>query len=168
MEDRLTEPDLSDVGHVGHPREQRDVQRALSHWQRNTWSNDCIPLLDTLDFSSMRRDWDYRFLICGDRAVENAVFVTYGAKFAHLIGLPERPVTTRPFIEQIPETYREMFMEGYSKVMTETVPVTLKGTFSYGSNFELFRAVFMPIMLQPNWSKQLAFGSFNCRTVGPE
>jgi hypothetical protein len=60
-----------------------------------------------------------------------------------------------------------MFAEGYSKASIETEPVTLKGTFSTELEFELFRAVFLPIMLQPHWSKQLIFGSFNCRTAGP-
>ena len=153
--------------HVGHPREQRDVQRALKHWQRNTWASDGIPLLDTFDFSAMKGDWGHRFPICGGSTAETAVFATYGAGFAKALGLPEKPITTQSFVEQLPEAYREMFVEGYGKVFIEMVPVTLKGTFSIGSTFELFRAVFMPIMLQPNWSKQLVLGSFNCRAVGP-
>jgi hypothetical protein len=48
----------------------------------------------------------YRFLICGDGTSENAVFVTYGPKLAQLLGLPERAVAARPFVEQIPESYR--------------------------------------------------------------
>jgi hypothetical protein len=166
LEDSLTEPGLSAAVHIGHPREQRDVQRAMEHWQRNTWASDGIPLLDTFDFSAMKGDWGHRFLICGGSTAETAVFVTYGPGFAKALGLPQEPITTQPFVEQLPEAYREMFVEGYSKVFIEMVPVTLKGTFSIGSTFELFRAVFMPIMLQPNWSKQLVFGSFNCRAVG--
>jgi hypothetical protein len=45
----------------------------------------------------------------------------------------------------------------------ESSPVTLEGTLGFGAGAQLFRAVFMPIMLRPNWSKQLIFGSFNCR-----
>jgi hypothetical protein len=113
----------------------------------------------------MRGDWGYRFLICGDQAVENSVFVIYGSRLAQLLGLPERAETTIPFVQQVPELYRDMFAEGYSKAITELTSVTLKGTFSHGSNFELFRAVFLPIILYPGWSKQLIFGSFNCRAV---
>lgn len=150
---------------VVSPGEQRDVQRAMEHWQRNTWASGGVPLLDTFDFSPMKGDWGYRFLICGDGTSENAVFVTYGSKLAELLGLPHNAVTTVPFVEQIPERYRQVFLEGYSKAIIEGAPVTLKGTFSVGSAFELYRAVFMPIMLQPHWSKQLVFGTFNCKAV---
>src|SRR5437763_411795 len=33
-------------GDSGHPSERRDVRRAMEHWHRNTWGNDCIPFLD--------------------------------------------------------------------------------------------------------------------------
>jgi hypothetical protein len=166
LQDAPTGPEhVATVVQAQTAREQRDVQRTMEHWRRNTWGPDCIPLLDTFDFSPMRGDWGYRFLICGDGTPENAVFVTYGPKLAQLLGLPERAVVARPFVEQIPESYRSTFVEGYRKAVMEMVPVTLKGTFSVSSTFELFRAVFLPIMLQPTWSKQLVFGSFNCRVV---
>jgi len=115
----------------------------------------------------MRGDWGYRFLLCGGYSVEKSVFVTYGSEFALLLGLPDKAVTTKPFIRQIPEPYRGMFVEGYDKASIESLPVILEGTFSVGSKSELFRAVFMAIMLQPNWSKQLILGSFNLRTADP-
>ena len=147
-------------------REQRDAQRAMDHWRRNTWASGGVPLLDTFDFSPMKGDWGYRFLICGDGTSENAVFATYGSKLAQLLGLPDKPVTTSPFIDKIPEIYRPVFLEGYSRAISEGAPVNLKGTFSAGSAFELYRAIFMPIMLQPHWSKQLVFGTFNCKIAG--
>jgi hypothetical protein len=160
---------LAARGRVSAPVEQlserRDVELAIQHWQRNTWGQDCVPLLETFDFSPMQADWGYRFLICGDPAIERSVFVTYGDGFARLLGLPSEPVTTMPFIQQIPEPHREMFSEGYSKTITESSPVTLEGTLRLGAGAQLFRAVFMPIMLRPNWSRQLIFGSFNCRSV---
>ena len=145
--------------------ERRDVERAIQHWQRNTWGQDCVPLLDTFDFSSMKASWGQRFLICGGRAVESAVFVNYGAGFARMLGLPGRPETTIPILRQLPEAYREMFSEGYTKALIESSPVTLEGTIRLAVHTQLFRAVFMPIMLRPNWSKQLIFGSFNYRSV---
>jgi hypothetical protein len=111
----------------------------------------------------MKASWGHRFLICGGRAVESSVFVTYGAGFARLLGLPAKPVTTIPFIQQVPAPHREMFAEGCGKSTMESSPVTLEGTLGFGAGAQLFRAVFMPIMLRPNWSKQLIFGSFNCR-----
>jgi hypothetical protein len=145
--------------------ERRDVELAIQHWQQNTWGKDCIPLLDTFDFSSMRASGGQRFLVCGGQAVENAVFVTYGSGFARVLGLPAEPVTTTPFLRQLPDAYREMFSEGYTKAAMESAPVTLEGTIRFGVTAQLFRAVFMPIMLRPNWSKQLTFGSFNYRSV---
>ena len=145
--------------------ERRDVELAIQHWQRNTWGKDCIPFLDTFDFTPMKANWGQRFLICGDQAIEEAAFVTYGPGFARMLGLPVKTVTTIPFIRQIPEAYREMFAEGYSKAAMESAPVTLEGTIRLAATAQLFRAVFMRIMLRPNWSKQLIFGSFNYRAV---
>jgi hypothetical protein len=167
MTDLPTEP--NHVSAAVSPRrssERRDVQRAIKHWQRNTWGKDCIPFLDTFDFSSMRGDWGYRFLICGGYVVEKSVFVTYGSKFAQLLGLPDKALTTIPFIKQIPEPYRDMFVEGCNHANVESLPVILEGTVSLESKLGLFRAVFMLILLQPNWSKRLILGSFNCRAVG--
>jgi hypothetical protein len=141
--------------------ERRDVRHAIEHWHRNTWGNDCIPFLDTFDFSPMRGDWGQRFLICGGDTVDTAVFVTYGCQFAQLIGLPDQAVTTVPFIEQVPKPYRDMFIEGYDQARIASFPVILEGSFDMASDFDLFRAVFMPIMLQPHWSKQLILGSFD-------
>jgi hypothetical protein len=139
--------------------------RTIEHWLRNSWGPDSIPLLDTFDFSPMRGDWGHRFLICGGETVEDAVFVTYGLGFAQLLGLPDKGVTTIPFVQQIPELYRGMFSEGYNKVIIEAGPVYLKGTFTKESTFEFYRAVFLPIILRPYWSKQLVFGSFNYRAT---
>ena len=38
-------------------------------------TDDAPPLLATFDFSSMKGDWDHRFLICSGLNVENAAFV---------------------------------------------------------------------------------------------
>ena len=147
------------------PSERRDVRRTIDHWLRNTWGTDSIPLLETFDFSPMKGDWGHRFLICGDDAVEHAVFVTYGPGFAQLLGLSQTAITTIPFVQQIPELYRDMFSEGYAKVIIESGPVHLKGTFTKEGTFEFYRAVFLPIMLHPRWSKQLIFGTFNYRAI---
>jgi len=39
------------------------------------------------------------------------------------------------------------------------------GSFSHEFKNELYRAVFLPIRMHPNWSKWLIFGSFNYRMV---
>jgi hypothetical protein len=118
---------------LGRSSERRDVQRAIEHWQRNALGKDCVPSLDTFDFSPMRGDWGYRFLICGGCAVEKSVFVTYGSQFAQLLGLPDKALTPIPFIQQIPESYQDMFVEGYHKAYSESSPVILEGTFRFES-----------------------------------
>jgi hypothetical protein len=150
----------------GSPDERRDIQLAIEHWQRNTWGPDSIPLLDTFDFAPLRGDWGYWFLICGNHSIESAVFVRYGAGFAQLLGLAREPATGIPCIEQVPVPYRPMFSAGYKRAGSASSPVTLDGSFRFEKRVELYRAVFMPIMLQPNWSKQLIFGSFNRRELG--
>jgi hypothetical protein len=151
---------------AGAPDERREIQLAIEHWQRNTWGPDCIPLLDTFDFAPLRGDGGHWFLICGNHSIESAVFVTYGAAFAQLLGLPRQPITYLPCLEQVPVPYRAMFSAGYKRAGTASSPVTLDGTFRFEKKIELYRAVFMPIMLQPNWSKHLIFGSFNRRELG--
>ena len=155
---------LKHVSPPGRASEPRDVQCAIEHWYRNTWGKDCIPFVDTFDFSPMKGGWGHRFLICGGQAVEQSVFVTYGAEFAQLLGLPARPVTHVPFIRQIDEPYRDMFIEGCKQARTASAPVILEGSFDVASDFE-FEAVFMPIMLQPHWSKRLILGSLEFRAA---
>ena len=166
MQDVPARPERVPGAATANPGERREIQRAIEHWQRNTWGADCIPLLDTFDFSPLRGNWGYWFLICGDHALESAVFVAYGSGFAKLLGLPATPPPGIPCLEQIPRSYWAMFSEGYSRASMASSPETLEGTFRFQSRTERYRAVFMPIMLQPNWSKQLIFGSFNCREFG--
>jgi len=84
------EPQYVSATRTWDPSERRDVRRTIDHWLRNTWGTDSIPLLETFDFSPMKGDWGHRFLICGDDAVEHAVFVTYGPGFAQLLGCLKR------------------------------------------------------------------------------
>ena len=147
----------------GRSSEPLDVQSTIEHWYRNTWGKDCIPFLDTFDFSPMKGDWGHRFLICGGHAVEQSVFVTYGPEFARLLGLPARAVMKIPSIRQIYEPYRDMFIEGCKQARIASSPVILEGAFDdMASEFE---AVFMPIMLQPHWSKQLILGLLDFRAA---
>jgi len=113
----------------------------------------------------MKGDWVHRFLICSDQAVENAAFVAYGLKFAELLGLPEKVTAIIPLNRQIPERYCPLFAEGCRNAMDKQMPARFSGSFEHDIQAELFRAVFLPIRLQPSFSKWLIFGSFNCRTV---
>jgi hypothetical protein len=150
---------------VGAPRERRDIRRAFSLWRQNIPAGERVPPLAQFDFAPMKGDWGYRFLICSDPVVENAAFVAYGLKFAELLGLPEKLTSIIPLNRQIPDRYCPLFAEGCRNAMDKQVPARFSGSFENDIQAELFRAVFLPIRLQPTWSKWLIFGSFNCRTV---
>jgi hypothetical protein len=154
-----------DAVQVGRSNERRDIQRAIKLWQQGVGEDGSAPLLETFDFSPMRADWGYRFLICSDPSADNAAFVVYGSKFTQLLGLPESPITSIPVRHQLPERYRPVFVEGCRRAITEPAPAQLSGSFNYDIKVELYRVVFLPIRLHPDWSKRLIFGSFNCRTV---
>jgi len=70
-----------------------------------------------------------------------------------------------PAIYQVPERYRPLFTAGCNNATVQRAPARLSGSFKLNFQVEVYRTVFMPIILQPNWSKQLIFGSFNSRTV---
>lgn len=149
----------------GRPNERRDVQRTINLWQRNVSKDGGAPLLTSFDFSAMKGDWGNRFLICSDRSVENAAFVLYGMNFAELLDLPHKVTAIVPLVQQIPERYGPVFADGCIKALTEPAPARFSGSFSHEFKNELYRAVFLPIRMHPNWSKWLIFGSFNYRMV---
>ena len=167
----LEEEPAAETGHVSatvheeRSNERRDIQRAINLWQKHASTNGGPPLLASFDFSSMKGDWGHRFLICSEPNARAAAFVIYGLKFAQLLGLPEKVSISTPLIHQLPERYRPVFVEGCSKGMAEATPARFSGSFSYDFKEELYRAVFLPIILHPNWSKRLIFGSFNYRMV---
>ena len=147
------------------PNERRDIQRAINLWQKHVPEDGGHPLLARFDFSPMRGDWGHRFLICSEPSAISAAFIIYGLKFAQLLGLPEKVTNCTPLVHQLPERYRPVFVEGCSRAMSEPAPAQFSGSFDYDFKDELYRAVFLPIILHPNWSKRLIFGSFNSKTV---
>lgn len=145
------------------PKERRDVRRAVAHWRRQIAGEDRVPLLATFDFTSIKGEWGHRFLICTDQNPENATFISYGIMFAALLGLPEKVTAITPLNQLIPDRYRPLFAEGCNKAIRNQRPAPFSGALEHDFIVELFRAVFLPIRLHPNWSKWLIFGTFNCR-----
>jgi hypothetical protein len=160
MDGFIVEPE-----HAPPAKDRRDVKRTIEHWLRHASEDGGIPLLESFDFASIKGDWGHRFLICADQKIEDAAFVAYGAKFAALLGLPEKVTAIVPLCQQIPERYCPLFAEGCASALTKQAPTRLSGTFESDFTAELFRAVFLPIQGHPSWSNWLIFGSFNCRTV---
>jgi hypothetical protein len=115
----------------GRPNERRDIQRTINLWQRHVSEDGDPPLLTSFDFSAMKGDWGYRFLICSDPTSKIAGFVMYGVKFAQLLNLPHKVTTIAPLMSQIPDRYRPVFAEGCNKALTEPAPARFSGFFSY-------------------------------------
>ena len=63
---------------------------------------------------------------------------------------------TRNAIERATQRARALLEDDFAS--------QLEGTFDMAPEFE-FEAVFMPIMLQPHWSKQLILGSLDFRVA---
>ena len=147
----------------GHETERRDIPQIIRLWQRNASEDGGPPLLSTFDLSQMKAKWDHRFLICSDQTVQNAAFIVYGPKFGQLLGLPDKMARVVSLYQLIPGRYRPIFAEGCGAVMTKDEPAQFSGTFDHEAKTELFRAVFVPIRLHPNWTTRLILGSLNCR-----
>src|SRR5437868_15178005 len=73
-------------------REQRETERLITDWERETRQLGHALALMTLDVSAMAgARWAHRFLIAVNPVVEDSSFLFYGARFASLLGLAETP-----------------------------------------------------------------------------
>jgi hypothetical protein len=144
--------------------ERRDTERAITFWRKKASNNGPVPALAEFDFSRMQSDWGYRFIISGGD-VECSVFLVYGPRFARLVQLPEKPVCYRPMIDQIPERYRPIFVEGSRGAIAEAAPIQFSGLVLHQGQVEFYRAAFMPLRLNAKSAHPLIFGSFNNRVV---
>ena len=142
--------------------ERRDTERAVGLWRKKATAVGCPPPLAEFDFSRIRSDWGYRFIISGGD-VECAVFLVYGSQLARLLGLREKPVCYKPMIDQIPERYQPLFTEGSRDALADAAPARFGGTVVHQGQIEFYRAAFMPVRLNATSSHALIFGSFNYR-----
>jgi hypothetical protein len=136
--------------------ERRDTEK--------TSAFGCPPPLAEFDFSRIRGDWGYRFIISGGD-VECSVFLVYGSQFARLLELREKPVCYKPMVEQIPERYQPLFIEGSRGAISDAAPARFDGAVVHEDKVQLYRAAFMPVRLNQTSSHALIFGSFNYRVV---
>ena|ERR1051325_3920065 len=149
------------------PAEQRDTASAIRLWHQKTADLGQLPPITAFDFSRLKSDWGYRFLISGDEFVEASVFLAYGAQFARLLGLPQQPRSRLPLIHQLPERYRPVFMDGYGEALRDLTPICFAGTVIHQRKAEFYRAAFMPVR-GANSVRSLIYGSFNYRIVPRE
>src|SRR3954470_20156865 len=149
------------------PAEQRDTASAIRLWHQKAAELGQLPPVTAFDFSRLKSDSGYRFLISGDEFIEASVFLVYGAHFARLMGLSEKPISKMPLLQQLPERYRPVFVDGYSEALRDFTPTCLTGTVLHQRKLEFYRAAFMPIR-GTNSVHWLIYGSFNYRIVPRE
>jgi hypothetical protein len=144
--------------------ERRDTERAVILWRKKASAFGSPPPLAEFDFSRIRCDWGYRFIISGGD-VESSVFLVYGSQFARLLELREKPICYKSMIDQLPERYQPLFIEGSRDAITDAAPTRFSGVVVYQDQVELYRAAFMPVRLNATSLHALIFGSFNYRVV---
>ena len=143
--------------------ESRDTERAIRLWHQKAALGD-PPDLASFDFQRLQTDWGFRFLISTDELLEAAVFIIYGAQFANLLSLTEKPKLGIPVLRQLPARYRGLFREGCAEVLRRPEPARFSGAMRYGGDLELYRAAFMPLQ-GSGGSRPLIYGTFNRRAV---
>ena len=94
-------------------RERRESERLITDWEQETTQLGRSLALMTLDVSAMPSEkWANRFIIALPPVVEDCVLLFYGAKFAALMQLPEKPDHSVPMAEQLPARYVPVFTKG--------------------------------------------------------
>src|SRR5215831_11724377 len=79
--------------------ERREAERAISDWEEERRRLGCELALMTLNTSEMVSEkWSHRFIIAVDPTAEYCSLLFYGAKFAALMGLPEKPNHSIPMV----------------------------------------------------------------------
>ena len=160
-------PESSNIILPGMARERRESERAIRDWAEETRRQGRDLTLMTLDVSEMTSEtWAYRFIIAADPVAERCTLLFYGARFAALMGLPQKPDISVPMVDQIPARYVPVFAKGCMNATAQDAPVRMQGAVCReDGQQELYRAVFIPFKVKPDGQLPLAFGAFNCRIV---
>jgi len=148
-------------------RERREAERLITDWKQETTQLGRALALMTLDVSAMPSEkWAHRFIISLRPVVEDCVLLFYGAKFAALMELPEKPDHSVPMVEQLPARYVPVFTKGCIDAALRSVPVRLQGAADReDGRQELYRVAFIAFTAEPLRQHRLAFGAFNCRVA---
>lgn len=139
----------------------RDTEIAIALWKEKAEQFGNPPPIGEFSLAGLEVD-PFRFLIVADLLARDAsVFLAYGAGFAKLFGLPERPPMW-PMIECIPSRYRFLFLGGCKEAISEAAPVRFSGEMAGLGGSEFYRACFMPLKMRVDTTQAL-YGSFNFR-----
>jgi hypothetical protein len=151
-------------------RDRREGERLVAYWDSKLEEFGEGITIASLDVTAINtlRDWSNRFLISVDPFIERSMLIMYGAKFADLLRLPDKPRTDQPLLRQLPQRYGEVFIEGCTRAQQEWAPVRLEGDIPRDDGrIEQYRVVFIPVGVRPNALTCFAFGAFSSRIVDP-
>lgn len=151
-------------------RDRREAERVVAYWQGKQAEFGDEVGVAALDLgSAASRLWSNRFLIAVDAVSERSSLQLYGPNFARLLHLPEQARPDIPMLRQLPQRYTEVFLQGCARSQTEMTPVHLEGEVArYDRRVEQYRAVFIPVGVNPQMRTGFAFGAFNSRVIEPK
>jgi hypothetical protein len=161
--DEILEPPHG--GALNTARERRESEQLIADWEGETRRLGHALALMTLDVSAMTSPrWDYRFIITVVPVVEDWSFLFYGAKFASLMELPERPSHSVSMVAQLPVRYVPAFTNGCIASTFSATAVRMHGVVRReDGGEELYRAAFIRLNLDANRRQHFVLGVFNCR-----
>jgi hypothetical protein len=150
-------------------RDRREAERVIAYWEAKLNEHGGEASVAALELGRINsEEWAHRFLIAVDRVIERSSLLLYGAKFAQLVQLPQRPRPDRPMLRQLPARYGEVFLDGCAKAQAEMAPVRTEGEVERNDGrIELYRAGFIPVAVKPRALTCFAFGAFNSRIFEP-
>jgi hypothetical protein len=152
---------------VSGTAERRVSEQLVTDWEQETRRLGHALALMTLDTSTMSGPkWAHRFIIDVHPTVENSTLVLYGARFASLFGLPEKPDQSVPITAQLPARYLPVFIQGCITSTLSGAAVRMQGSVEReDGGQELYRVAFIRLSLDPRRLQHFALGAFNCRVA---
>jgi hypothetical protein len=160
-------PEASDESSKAAARERREAERVITDWEDETRRLSHVLALLTLNTSEMATEkWACRFIVALRPAIEDCTLLFYGAKFAALMELSEKPLPSVPMVEQLPARYVPVFTRGCIEATLWGTPVRLHGAVERDDGRkELYRAAFIRSSLDTYRQRLFALGAFNCRVI---
>jgi hypothetical protein len=160
-------PEAPDESSKTAGRERREAEQVIADWEDETRRLSHVLALLTLNTSEMTTEkWACRFIIALCPAVEDCTFLFYGAKFAAMLELSQKPLPPVPMVEQLPARYVPVFTRGCIEATVRGVPIRLQGAVECDAGQkELYRAAFIRSSLNTYRQRLFALGAFNCRVI---
>ena len=166
------EPDrLPDAPHEKTPiaaREQRETERLITDWERETRQLGHALALMTLDVSAMTGPkWAHRFIIAVDPVVEDSPsFLRREIRLA--LGIAGDAKSFHPDSRPAADAIHPGVQRGCITSTLSSSAVRMQGAVEReNGGQELYRAAFIRLSLDGNRRQHLVLGAFNCRVAEP-